>query len=67
MGGQVQADVMLVSEVNLNLHKPSVRAKLRESIKSYDKYVKIQMAYPPDEPFTTSDFNMGGNMAIVQG
>ena len=44
MGGQVQADVMLVSEVNLNLHKSSVRAKLRESIKSHDKYAKIQMA-----------------------
>ena len=67
MGGQVQADVILLAEVNLNMHKPGVRAKLRDSIKAYDKYAKIQMAYPPDEPFTTSDFNMGGNMAIVQG
>ena len=60
MGGQVQADVMLITEVNLNLHKSKVRAKLKESIQSYDKYAKVQMAYPPDEPFTTSDFNMGG-------
>ena len=67
MGGQMQADVMLLSEINLNLHQAKVRGKLRESIRGYDKYAKVQMAYPPDPPFTRSDFNMGGNMVIVQG
>ena len=67
MGGQVQADVMLLSEVNLNLHQTRVRTKLRESIRDYDKYAKVQMAYPPDTPFTRSEFNMGGNMVIAQG
>ena len=33
----------------------------------FDKYAKVEMAFPPEEPFTTSDFNMGGLMAIVQG
>ena len=67
LGGQVQADVMLITEINLNLHQPKVRAKLKDSIRAYDKYAKVQMAYPPDSPFSTSEFNMGGNMAIVQG
>ena len=67
MGGQVQADVMLITEMNLNLHKSRVRAKLKDSIRDYDKYAKVQMAYPPDAPHSVSDFNMGGNMAIVQG
>ena len=67
MGGQVQADVMLITEVNLNLHQPRVRNRIRESIRAYDKYAKVQMAYPPDTPFTQSQFNMGGNMIIAQG
>ena len=67
IGSQVQADVMMLTEINLNLYKPRVRTKLRESIRAYDKYAKIQLAYPPDSPVTTSDFNMGGNMVIVQG
>jgi hypothetical protein len=67
LGGQIQADVMLITEINLNLHQPQVRAKLRNSIRDFDKYARVQMAYPPDPPFTTSAFNMGGNMAIMQG
>ena len=67
MGGQVQADVLLLTEINLNLHQSRVRNKVKESIRAYDKYAKVQMAFPPDPPFTTSEFNMGGNMAIVQG
>jgi hypothetical protein len=67
MGGQEQADIILLTEINLNLHKSSVRAKVRDSIKAYDKYAKIQMAYSPDAPHSISNFNMGGNMAIVQG
>ena len=67
MGGQVQADILLLTEINLNLHQARVRGKLRDSIRAYDKYAKVQLAYPPDTPFTQSAFNMGGNMVIVQG
>ena len=67
IGSQVQADVLMLTEINLNLYQSRVRAKLRDSIRDYDKYAKVQMAYPPDSPYTTSDFNMGGNMVIVQG
>jgi hypothetical protein len=67
MGGQAQADIMLITEINLNLHKSQVRAKLRNSIKSYDKYAKVQLAYPPEAVHSVSDFNMGGNMSVIQG
>lgn len=67
LGGQLQADAMLITEVNLNLHKPMVRAQIKESIRQYDKYAKVQLAYPPESPFTSSSFNMGGTMAIIQG
>ena len=56
---QVQADITLISEVNLNLYKPRIRARLRESIRQFDKYAKVEMAYPPNAPFTSGDFNMG--------
>ena len=64
---QVQADITLISEVNLNLHKPRIRAHLKQSIHSFDKYAKVELTYPPEAPFTTTDFNMGGIMAIIQG
>jgi hypothetical protein len=67
LGGQAQADILLLTEINLNLHQAKVRQKVKDSIRAYDKYAKVQMAFPPDPPFTTSEFNMGGNMAIVQG
>ena len=67
LGGQVQADIMLIAEINLNLHQQRTRSNLTNSIRNFDKYARVQMAYPPDPPYTTSAFNMGGNMAIVQG
>ena len=67
MMSQEQADLLLISEVNLNMYKPRVRARLKESIRDFDKYAKVSMAYPPEEPFTTTDFNMGGLLAVVQG
>ncbi len=64
---QVQADITLISEVNLNMHKGRVRARLKQSVRDFYKYAKVELAYPPELPFTTTDFNMGGLMAIVQG
>ena len=35
LGGQLQVDVMMITEVNLNLHQAAVRAKLKDSIRQY--------------------------------
>ena len=64
---QEQVDIIMVSELNLNLYMPGVRARLTQAVKQYDKYARIQIAHPPENPHTTRTFNMGGNMIIVQG
>ena len=62
-----QADVIMITEINLNLHVKSVKARLLSTVRQYDKYAKVQLAYPPENTHTTRSFNMGGNMIIVQG
>ena len=62
-----QADVIMITEINLNMHVKGNRHRLIQAVKQYDKYAKVQLAYPPENSHTTRSFNMGGNMIIVQG
>ena len=64
---QEQADILMVTEINLNLHNKSIKSRLIQTIKQYDKYAKVQFAFPPENPNSTRAFNMGGTMIIVQG
>ena len=66
-GAQEQADILMVTELNLNLHNKSIKSRLIQTVKQYDKYAKVQFSYPPENPNTTRAFNMGGTMIIVQG
>jgi hypothetical protein len=66
-GAQEQADILMVTELNLNLHNKSIKSRLIQTVKQYDTYAKVQFSYPPENPNTTRAFNMGGTMIIVQG
>ena len=62
-----QADVIMITDINLNMHVKGNKHRLIQAVKQYDKYAKVQLAYSPENPNTTRSFNMGGNMIIVQG
>ena len=64
---QEQADIIMITEINLNMHVKANKYRLIQAVKQYDKYAKVQIAHPPENPNTTRSFNMGGNMIIVQG
>ena len=64
---QEQADIIMITEITLNMHVKANKYRLIQAVKQYDKYAKIQIAHPPENTNTTSSFNMGGNMIIVQG
>ena len=64
---QEQADILMVTEINLNLHNKSIKSRLLQTVKQYDKYAKVQFSYPPENPNSSRAFNMGGTMIIVQG
>ena len=64
---QEQADIIMITEINLNMHTHSNKARLIQTVKQYDKYAKVQIAHPPENPNATRSFNMGSNMIIVQG
>jgi len=66
-GAQEQADILMVTELNLNLHNKAIKSRLIQTVKQYDKYAKVQFSFPPENPNTTRAFNMGGTMIIVQG
>ena len=64
---QEQADIIMITEINLNMHTHSNKARLIQTVKQYYKYAKVQIAHPPENPNATRSFNMGSNMIIVQG
>ena len=62
-----QVDVLMITEINLNLTQGSMRHRLREAFKRYDKHMKMQFAYPKLIVDKSSKHLMGSNMIGIQG
>jgi hypothetical protein len=62
-----QIDIIMLTEINLNLTQGRMRKNLREAFKRYDKHMKIQFAHPHIQVDKKVKHLMGSNMIGVQG
>ena len=62
-----QIDVLMITELNLNLTQGRMRNQLREAFKRYDRHMKIQFAFPAIQVERSVKHLMGSNMIGVQG
>ena len=61
-----QADIIGTVEVNQPLTTPSVRANMKDCVKTFDRYAKVQFGHR-NEVTMHRDHQMGGQLMIAQG
>ena len=61
-----QVDMSLAVEVNQPIDNPIIRARLRNTIHSFDKHAHIQFGHS-EQTSNQLGFQMGGEMTILQG
>ena len=61
-----QVDMSLALEVNQPLDNPTIRNRLRNVVKGFDKHAHIQFGHN-STPTTNFGFQMGGEMSVIQG
>ena len=57
---------MSLVELNLDVHKPTVRKDLISKLKSYDRFSKISMT-ASKESYTETTYKPGGLLKMVKG
>ena len=64
----MQIDVGMINEINLAVHNPETREKIKTQMKAVDKTARLQIGYNTSNPKTENTGYMpGGNMVWVQG
>jgi hypothetical protein len=64
----MQIDIGMINEINLAVHNPETREKLKAAMKRADRTAIHQIGYNTGNPKTTNTGYMpGGNMVWVQG
>ena len=61
-----QVDLSLAVEVNQPVDNPTIRARLRNNILSFDKHAHVQFGHN-EHTSKHRGFQMGGEMTILQG
>ena len=61
-----QVDMSLAVEVNQPLENPTIRARLSNVIRGFDKHAHIQFGHG-NNPSNNFGFQMGGEMTVIQG
>ena len=63
----IQIDILMITEINLNLTQGRMRKKLRDAFKRYDRHTKISLAHPKIQVNKKAQHLMGSNMIAIQG
>ena len=61
-----QIDIIMITELNLNLTQGRMRKNLREAFKRYDRHMKIQFTFPKIQVDKKTKHLMGSNTIGIQ-